>query len=101
MRNFPARAQAEAHTTGGQPVTIGRVVIYTTDGRNGVSYRLPALVTMTEDTYVPGTDLDGPPSAARGEVDLFVMSPESSYHERRVPFDAVGLPRTWAWPERA
>ena len=33
--------------------TIGRIVIYRTDGRNGLSYDLPAIVTCTQETH-PG-----------------------------------------------
>lgn len=38
--------------------TIGRIVIYRTDGRNGISYDLPAIVTCTRDTH-PGDYPDG------------------------------------------
>lgn len=33
--------------------TVGRVVLYRTDGRNGLVYDLPALVTVTQDSH-PG-----------------------------------------------
>jgi hypothetical protein len=38
--------------------TIGRIVIYRTDGRNGLAYDLPAIVTCTRDTH-PGDYPDG------------------------------------------
>lgn len=38
--------------------TIGRVVIYRTDGRGGLEYDLPAIVTCTADTH-PGDYPDG------------------------------------------
>lgn len=38
--------------------TIGRIVIYRTDGRNGLVYDLPAIITCTADTH-PGDYLDG------------------------------------------
>lgn len=33
--------------------TIGRIVLYRTDGRNGLAYDLPAIITVTRDTH-PG-----------------------------------------------
>jgi hypothetical protein len=38
--------------------TIGRIVIYRTDGRNGLDYELPAIVTCTLDSH-PGDYPDG------------------------------------------
>lgn len=38
--------------------TIGRIVLYRTDGRNGLVYDLPAIVTCTQDTH-PGGYPDG------------------------------------------
>jgi hypothetical protein len=38
--------------------TIGRIVIYRTDGRNGLSYDLPAIINCTRDTH-PGDYPDG------------------------------------------
>lgn len=43
---------------GSEAPTIGRIVHYTTDGRNGLSYPLPAIVTVTRDTH-PGDYPDG------------------------------------------
>lgn len=38
--------------------TIGRIVIYRTDGRNGLVYDLPAIITVTRETH-PGDYPDG------------------------------------------
>jgi hypothetical protein len=38
--------------------TIGRIVLYRTDGRNGLEYDLPAIVTCTAETH-PGDYPDG------------------------------------------
>lgn len=38
--------------------TIGRIVWYRTDGRNGLVYDLPAVITVTKDTH-PGDYPDG------------------------------------------
>lgn len=46
-----------------QKPTIGRIVIYRTDGRNGLVYDLPAIITCTEETH-PG---DYPPSEEHPE----------------------------------
>lgn len=37
---------------------IGDIVLYRTDGRNGLDYALPAIVTVTQDTH-PGDYPDG------------------------------------------
>lgn len=60
--------------------TIGRVVIYRTDGRNGLVYDLPAIVTCTRDSH-PGDYPDGSrnPLPVPGEhgdmVHLTVLTP--------------------------
>lgn len=41
-----------------QKPTIGRVVLYRTDGRNDLSYDLPAIITCTSETH-PGDYPDG------------------------------------------
>ena len=41
-----------------QKPTIGRIVWYRTDGRNGLTYDLPAIITVTPDTH-PGDYPDG------------------------------------------
>lgn len=38
--------------------SIGRIVWYRTDGRNGLAYDLPAIITVTQDTH-PGDYSDG------------------------------------------
>lgn len=58
--------------------TIGRIVIYRTDGRNGLAYDLPAMITCTRDTH-PGDYPDGShnplPVPDEGCVHLTVFSP--------------------------
>lgn len=58
--------------------TIGRVVLYRTDGRNGLVYDLPAVVTCTRDTH-PGDYPDGRrnplPVPDEGCVHLTVFTP--------------------------
>lgn len=41
--------------------TIGRVVLYATDQRNGLVYDLPAIITVTRDSH-PGDYPDGSPN---------------------------------------
>jgi hypothetical protein len=59
--------------------TIGRIVIYRTDGRNGLVYDLPAIVTCTKDTH-PGNYPDGsqnplPVPESDDHVHLTVFTP--------------------------
>lgn len=58
--------------------TVGRIVIYRTDGRNGLAYDLPAIVTCTRDTH-PGPYPDGSsnplPVPDEGRVHLTVFTP--------------------------
>ena len=58
--------------------TPGRVVLYRTDGRNGLAYDLPALVVVTHGSH-PGYYPDGRanplPRPADGSVHLTVASP--------------------------
>jgi hypothetical protein len=58
--------------------TIGRIVWYRTDGRNGLVYDLPAIVTCTRDTH-PGGYPDGSrnplPVPDEGHVHLTVFTP--------------------------
>ncbi len=58
--------------------TIGRIVIYRTDGRNGLIYDLPAIVTCTRETH-PGDYPDGRgnplPVPDDGCVHLTVFTP--------------------------
>lgn len=61
-----------------QQPTIGRIVTYRTDGRNGLAYDLPAIVTCTRDTH-PGDYPDGRrnplPVPDEGSVHLTVFTP--------------------------
>ena len=58
--------------------TIGRIVTYRTDGRNGLAYDLPAVVNCTRDTH-PGDYPDGRrnplPVPDEGCVHLTVFTP--------------------------
>lgn len=58
--------------------TIGRIVWYRTDGRNGLTYDLPAIVTCTRETH-PGDYPDGSrnplPVPDEGCVHLTVFTP--------------------------
>lgn len=62
-----------------QVPTIGRIVIYRTDARNGLSYDLPAIITCTRSTH-PGNYPDGkknplPKPSSDMHVHLTVFSP--------------------------
>jgi hypothetical protein len=58
--------------------TLGRIVLYRTDGRNGLVYDLPAIITCTAETH-PGNYPDGStnplPVPGRDEVHLTVFTP--------------------------
>lgn len=59
--------------------TLGRIVIYRTDGRNGLVYDLPAMINCTMKTH-PGDYPDGsrnplPVPSAEDCIHLTVMSP--------------------------
>jgi hypothetical protein len=58
--------------------TIGRIVWYRTDGRNGLVYDLPAIITCTADTH-PGDYPDGRknpiPVPDKGRAHLVVFTP--------------------------
>lgn len=59
--------------------TIGRIVFYRTDGRNGLYYDLPAIITCTQETH-PGDYPDGknnplPVPSSPTHVHLTVFSP--------------------------
>lgn len=58
--------------------TPGRVVLYRTDGRNGLTYDLPAIITCTTDSH-PGDYPDGSsnplPVPDPGRVHLTVLTP--------------------------
>ncbi len=106
--------------------TLGCVVIYRTDGRNGLEYDLPAIVTCTPETH-PGDYPDGRPNPLpvpeAGCVHLTVLTPGGfgTTIEQHAPVDDtefVGAPsiqpgsgtyvewnvpegegpRSWRWP---
>ena len=57
---------------------IGRIVWYRTDGRNGLVYDLPAIVTVTPDSHpgdYPGGERNPLPVPDEGCVHLTVFSP--------------------------
>lgn len=64
-----------------QRPTIGRIVLYRTDGRNGLSYDLPAIITVTKDTH-PGDYPDGLPNP--------LPVPESDLHVHLTVFSPGG-----------
>lgn len=57
---------------------LGQIVLYRTDGRNGLLYDLPAIVTCVEESH-PGDYLDGSnnplPVPSPGHVHLTVFTP--------------------------
>ena len=58
--------------------TIGRIVHYRTDGRNGLVYDLPAIVTCTRDSHpgdYPGGGRNPLPVPSLGHVHLTVFTP--------------------------
>lgn len=60
-------------------LTIGRIVWYRTDGRNGLVYDLPAMITCTQETH-PGDYPDGshnplPVPSSPEHVHLTVFTP--------------------------
>lgn len=62
-----------------QVPTLGRIVLYRTDGRNGLSYDLPAIITCTQETH-PGDYPNGkhnplPVPSSPTHVHLTVFSP--------------------------
>lgn len=61
-----------------QKPTIGRIVWYRTDGRNGLTYDLPAIITVTRESH-PGDYPDGSknplPVPDEGCVHLTVFTP--------------------------
>lgn len=89
--------------------TIGRIVLYQTDGRNGYRYALPAIIVRTQASTDRAAVSDGKVKALPEEsmVDLMVFSVDGeSYGESAVPFcenvgnDGHGAPRSWRWPPR-
>lgn len=101
--------------------TIGRIVIYQTDGRGGLQYPLPAIINCTKDTHpgawqgVESGEADGtnpvPIPEDENTVHLTVFTPGAKelYRELSVPYHEGYLdesgetnypPRTWHWPPR-
>lgn len=95
--------------------TIGRIVLYQTDGRNGYCYSLPAVIVRTRASTDPQAVADGKVAELPDDntVDLFVMSVGGeSYGENAVPFSHaveghprasnhdIGPNRTWRWPNQ-
>lgn len=62
--------------------SIGRIVIYRTDGRNGLAYDLPAIVNCTIDTHPGDYDEDHPNP---------LPVPESSLHVHLTVFTPGGF----------
>ena len=111
--------------------TIGRIVHYRTDGRNGLVYDLPAIVTCTRDSHpgdYPGGDHNPLPVPDEGHVHLTVFTPggygttvdpedgdfvgakslnpgSGTYVEWNVPENEMDggnvESRTWRWPVRS
>lgn len=71
-----------------QTPTPGRVVLYRTDGRNGLVYDLPAIVTVTRASH-PGDYPDGRsnplPVPDEGHVHLTVFTPGGFGTELHLP----------------
>ena len=89
--------------------TIGRTVLYQTDGRGGYRYSLPAVIVRTRASTDPKAVAAGQVAELPDDntVDLFVMSVGGeSYGENAVPLsagvdnDGHGAPRSWRWPQR-
>lgn len=94
--------------------TIGRIVLYQTDARNGFVYSLPAMIVRTRASTDPMA-VEAKKVAALPDdmtVDLFVFSVDGeSYGESAVPYGEADRessavpsphagPRTWRWPPR-
>lgn len=98
-----------------KPPTVGRIVHYQTDGRNGYRYFLPAIVVRTRGSSDPKSIADGNVDALPDPmtVDLLVFSVGGEvYGENAVPYapamgattgpdSEFGPPRTWRWPPKA
>lgn len=66
--------------------TPGRIVLYQTDGRNGLDYELPAIVTVTRDSH-PGDYPDGKPNS--------LLVPTSKLHVHLTVFTPGGFGSTY------
>ena len=89
--------------------TIGRIVLYQTDGRGGYRYSLPAMIVRTRSSTDPKAVADGHVAELPDDstVDLLVFScGGESYGENGVPYsdivsnDGSSERRTWRWPPR-
>lgn len=97
--------------------TIGRTVLYQTDGRGGYHYSLPAVVVRTRASTDTKAVADGKVAALPDAmtVDLLVMSCDGeTYGENGVPYGEAtdhgirengdtyegGPQRSWRWPPR-
>lgn len=87
--------------------TIGRIVLYQTDGRGGYRYSLPAMIVRTRSSTDPKAVADRKVAELPDlmTVDLLVFScGGESYGENGVPYcdivsnDGVSERRTWRWP---
>jgi hypothetical protein len=98
--------------------TIGRIVLYQTDGRNGYRYSLPAIIVRTRASTDPKAVADGKvrelPDVTT--VDLMVFSVDGEkYGENAVPYAEAlfgsngadgsgpveyGPARSWRWPPK-
>lgn len=83
-----------------QKPTIGRIVWYRTDGRNGLAYDLPAIITCTADTHpgdYPNGNKNPLPVPDEGRAHLTVFTPGgfgTTVHGKDRPFDDdfIGAP---------
>lgn len=66
--------------------TVGRIVWYQTDGRNGLHYYLPAIVDVTRDSH-PGDYPDGTPNS--------LAVPSSDTHVHLTVFTPGGFGSTY------
>lgn len=84
-----------------QQPSIGRIVHYQARGSLDGKY-LPepraAIVTAVPEllSEQPNTGPEGYVQAA----DLFVVTPNGSFHDQEIPYDENGGPGTWRWPPR-
>lgn len=80
----------------------GRMVRYQTDGRGGLNYFLPAIVTVTrrENLQREGVDrgdIEDLDSDLHVHLTVFTPGAQGVYTEQNVPHDRDGSPRSWRW----
>lgn len=109
--------------------TIGRIVIYQTDGRGGLSYQLPAIINCTRESHpdygkettnswqgVESGEVDGsnpvpiPNDETTVHLTVFTPGAKEVYRELNVPYndgvtggqneETVYKERSWHWPPR-